>query len=770
MDLAARLLRALTDPAPEDAEFRPSPHDLAQLSDEELGTLTPAAYSASGLPTSHLRIMVQDEYKGRRSRYTPDACRRLFDTLVTGLDTRKWADLTLGASALVRCTGPWPDVAVQARTLVTFLMDGERTDQAFALLAIAGLAGDDLVAAVAERLRRDDPGPIRLEEIDTLTRLTTAERLLATELAHSLSRTPIPDVWERLSEVGPYIEFARRALEVAAARARAIQTGEIPYRADGAFTTGEVGALGRAARLALHRDEPWLPSLFDTLLLDIAVAPTRAKTLPSQALLYEIARAAQDFPTPELVTAIRTVRRTARHAGVPKQLDKMLKKIDAALAERTDVALRLPGLGFGPDGTLRRPLGEHTAVVTVAGKAELAFEKDGTVLKGVPAAVRRDHKDEVKELRDLVKRVGAQIATLVRAVEGGYTVDATHPFGRWRDTLVNHPIAGPAVRRLIWEIEVAPGEWRSVLPEAGALPDAAGDAPVRLWHPLRSDPDTVRAWRDLLVDRRIRQPFKQAFREIYLLTPAEEETGTYSNRFAAHLVHYRRLFALFRARGWTSRLLGPWDGGDADEAARTLAAGEWRIRLSHVLADWEGEEPIAGTGRVRFARRVGGAWRDAPLADVPPLVFSEAMRDVDLFVGVTSIATDDMWEDGEAHAYWVREWYADPAESTRTRRDALERVLPRTKIADRCSTDGRYLTVRGRLRTYKIHLRSANVVMEPDDAFLCIIPERRKAAPGRVFLPFEEELLSLILSKAFLLAADDEITDESILLQIKRGA
>ncbi|MEU8031866.1 hypothetical protein AB0C13_25010 [Streptomyces sp. NPDC049099] len=33
-----------------------------------------------------------------------------------------------------------------------------------------------------------------------------------------------------------------------------------------------------------------------------------------------------------------------------------------------------------------------------------------------------------------------------------------------------------------------------------------------------------------------------------------------------------------------------------------------------------------------------------------------------------------------------------------------------------------------------------------------------------------DERLSLILSKAFLLAADTKITDESVLLQIKRGA
>jgi hypothetical protein len=48
----------------------------------------------------------------------------------------------------------------------------------------------------------------------------------------------------------------------------------------------------------------------------------------------------------------------------------------------------------------------------------------------------------------------------------------------------------------------------------------------------------------------------------------------------------------------------------------------------------------------------------------------------------------------------------------------------------------------------------------------------RRAAPGavdpRLVLPFEGDMtLSIILSKAFLLAADDEITDASIVRQIR---
>ncbi|MET8248649.1 DUF4132 domain-containing protein [Streptomyces sp. NPDC005202] len=412
-----------------------------------------------------------------------------------------------------------------------------------------------------------------------------------------------------------------------------------------------------------------------------------------------------------------------------------------------------------------RQAGGYAAVVTVAETAGLTWEKDDRPLRGVPGAVRRDHGDLVKELRDLVKRVGVQLGTLTRALEGGFTVDTVHPYGWWRAELAGHPLARAVVRRLIWEIEVTPGQWRPVLPEAEHLPDAPDDALVRLWHPIRSDPGTVRAWRDLLTERRI----QQAFREIYLLTPAEEDTRVHSNRFG-HLVHHRRMFALFRARGWASGLLGPWDGSDEDEAVRTLAAGAWQVRFFHARADWAGDHELATTGQVRFARRLEGTWREVPLAEVPPLVFSEAMRDVDLFVGVTSIAADPDWTDrGPERAYWELAGFAELTESAEARREALQRILPRLEIANRCSLDGRFVVVRGDLATYKIHIGSADILMEPDNAYLCIVPSRRKS-DGQVFLPFEDDRLSLILSKAFLLASDTKITDESILTRIKRGA
>lgn len=76
--------------------------------------------------------------------------------------------------------------------------------------------------------------------------------------------------------------------------------------------------------------------------------------------------------------------------------------------------------------------------------------------------------------------------------------------------------------------------------------------------------------------------------------------------------------------------------------------------------------------------------------------------------------------------------------------------------------------VKGKLRTYKIHIGSTNILMEPNDQYLCIVPDRSKPAlVPNVFLPFEWDTgLSIILSKAFLLAEDDQIEDGTIVRQI----
>ncbi|GAA1694288.1 hypothetical protein GCM10009733_107630 [Nonomuraea maheshkhaliensis] len=686
---------------------------------------------------------------------SPLAQRLLHLISATASDPTYWPEVSrlsagfagLGSGATVATAphaldGPARERLVEpAREVAGFLLDEDRRHAygRYPVLVAAGLAGldADVRAVLAEGL-----GPIAVTEMDLLLGWDVELRALFCEAERFAE--PVPDPAEWLAGLPGYVGFARTVLEMARDRVAAIHAGEIPYRAEKAFDYSEKRVLGRAVRVALLRDETWLPELLDELVRGIAVAPTPAKTLPSQGLLFEIARAAEQFPTPEAISALRTARRITRHSGVPMQLDRTFKRMEPALAGRLEVAFRIP------DGRVRQELGEHTAVISIDDGVELSWRHGDKKLKSVPAAVRREYPDEVKRLRELAKLTQQQQVTLGRALEAGYTGGTAAPYRR----LEGHPVA----ERLIWEFEVSPGVWRA---ELGLN---VPDLPVRLWHPARASVEEVRGWRELVQGKELRQPFKQAFREIYLLTPAEEVAGEWSSRFEGHVVHYRRLRALFKDRGWQSRFQGHWE--DDSEAHRVMAGGGWRASLEHYLNDGDHAE----IGRARFQRLIGGVWHGAPLTEVPSLVFSEAMRDIDLFVAVASIATDPEWigqGSDRLRDYWQRGPFAPLPPSGEVRRDALSRLIGRTAIADRCTLTDRYLVVRGDLRTYKIHLGSANILMEPNDAYLCIVSARGPQAG--LFLPFEEDgRLALILSKAFLLANDTTITDPSITRQLQK--
>lgn len=182
----------------------------------------------------------------------------------------------------------------------------------------------------------------------------------------------------------------------------------------------------------------------------------------------------------------------------------------------------------------------------------------------------------------------------------------------------------------------------------------------------------------------------------------------------------------------------------------------------------------------RSAHAGGGGYRpgtrgeDAlplPLEQIPPLVFSEVMRDVDLFVGVASVGNDPTWADGGPEGryrdYWHRFSFGNLTATANTRKEVLQKLVPKLKIAGVCSFEDQFLLVRGKLRSYKIHLGSGNILMKPNDQYLCIVPNQGESKVTSVMLPFEgDRTLSIILSKAFLLANDHTITDPSILSQL----
>ncbi len=290
--------------------------------------------------------------------------------------------------------------------------------------------------------------------------------------------------------------------------------------------------------------------------------------------------------------------------------------------------------GLDAEATLTEQVDGHVVTVSiVAGKAKLS----------APAAVK-EHAT-VRRLRERVKDIGKTLATERLRVEGLLSQEREWAWETWVQRYLTHPVTSVFGRQLIWESTTDGVSWHAGVPVRGdhgwELSGARGGR-VRLWHPTRATAAEVERWRALVSEGGLAQPFKQAFREVYLLTPAEVETGRYSNRFASHILRYRQANALMRVRGWQAGYLGTWDGGYESEAVKEFGGGDWRAVFFHSLVENEDRHDYTvhycSTDQVRFHRRCGAAWDWVPLNDVPPLVFSEAMRDVDLFVGVTSIA------------------------------------------------------------------------------------------------------------------------------------
>jgi hypothetical protein len=496
------------------------------------------------------------------------------------------------------------------------------------------------------------------------------------------------------------------------------------------------------------------------------------------ACLYSLSTTTSEDAAAQLSRLDSTVKQPTAKKRIGKSLDTA-----ASLTGQTREDLEeksVPNFGLNLEGNLSRAFGNYTALLQIVESRDIEItwsHKDGKSFKAAPAEVKRDHATALKEFQKLAKDLEKMLTAQRIRIERLLMTERDWDFESWRHRYFDHPLLANITRRLIWHFKLGD---RSALGAffKGKIVDVQGrpltwlkaDTRVRLWHAIGFALETVAAWRDWLQKHEVCQPFKQAHREVYILTDAEVRTKNYSNRFAAHILGQHQFAALCKQRGWKYQFMGGFDF----QSTPTLELPAWNLSAEFWVQptaemDRSGVSRYLATDQVRFVRNETAIL----LSDVPAIVFSEVMRDVDLFVDVSSVGNDPEWRDqGEVEGggdYWTRYSFGDLAATAQTRRDVLQRLLPKLKIANRCALEEKFLRVKGDLRTYRIHLGSGNIQMEPNAQYLCIVPNQGAATKSseNVFLPFEgDRVLSIILSKAFLLADDVKIKDPSILSQI----
>lgn len=469
---------------------------------------------------------------------------------------------------------------------------------------------------------------------------------------------------------------------------------------------------------------------------------------------------------------------------IEKYIDEAAKKLGISAMEIEDLAVDDFKL---KEQKLTLKFGDFTCVLELIGigKSQLRwYKKDGSEQKTIPQNVKDNFAEKLKKIKEKQKQIDQTTSTQKERLDRMLRSNRTMSMDYFREKYIQHPLLSFVIKNVIFNFTnnklvhsalFVNGQWIDL--EYNKL-DLDSYTNVSLWHPVNCSTGEVKEWRKFLMDAEIQQPFKQAYREIYILTDAEINTRTYSNRMASHILKQHQYVTLAKGRNWKSRLIGAWDGGDSDTAELMLP--EYKIKVEFWVNSLNADEEYNDTGiwnyvttdQVRFVDLETREVLD--LVDVPPVAFSEAMRDVDLFVGVASVGNDPSWNDSGGlpnyNNYWESYSFGDLSEVAKNRKEILQGLIPRLKIANVAHVDDKFVVVKGKLRTYKIHLGSTNILMEPNDQYLCIVPDRsKKSETEGLFLPFEgDNGLSVIISKAFLLANDDKITDTTITSQINR--
>ena len=418
--------------------------------------------------------------------------------------------------------------------------------------------------------------------------------------------------------------------------------------------------------------------------------------------------------------------------------------------------------------------------ITAIGKITLQWIKaDGKLQKTVAAFVKKSKtwSDKLKSIKASNKQAAQSLTAQRDRLDNMFLENRRWNKEDFEKHYLTHGLMGFISKRLVWLFDDKAVIWH----EGGFKTNQnqpvllSDSTKISLWHPIFSSSKEIITWRDFLDDNQIKQPLKQVYREIYVLTDAEIKTNTYSNRMAAHILKQHQFNALAKIRNWKYALSGCFDNGGAGELASKeipaydLFAEFWINELTDVESyNDSGIWDYIATDQVKFLNQEGDA---IELAQIPALVFSEIMRDCDLFVGVASVGNDPQWQDNggerQYYDYWNDYSFGHLSELAKTRKIVLERLIPRLKIANQLSIKDKFLQVKGTRHTYNIHIGSGNILIQPHNKYLCIVAGRKSRAVDNIFLPFEGDRgLSMVLSKAFMLAADNKIKDKTILSQL----
>ena len=389
------------------------------------------------------------------------------------------------------------------------------------------------------------------------------------------------------------------------------------------------------------------------------------------------------------------------------------------------------------------------------GKSSLLCQKDGKLLKSVPAKYKKT--ETVQEFQKVTKKLKEQYSRTRQMME--QAMEDRTAFEVWEylelyQNPITRPITEPLVVKALEGKEAGEPNGKEktsklgfltkdgILDISGTLLPVKPEDKIVIAHPF----DLYKSghWHEYqkyLFEKQIKQPFKQVFRELYVKLDEELEKES-SMLFAGYQVQQQKTASTLKNRRWVA---------DYEIGLQKIYYKENIVAFICAMADWFTPSDIEAPTleRVIFMDRKTG--KDLKIKDVPDIVYSEVMRDVDLAVSVAHVGGVD----------------PETSHSTIEMRKAIIACNLSLFQTKNVTLEGNHAIIDGKLGQYTVHLGSG-VVHQLGNAILFVVPVHSQHR-GRIFLPFvdDDPKTAEIMSKILLFAEDGKIKDPKILRQIR---
>ena len=265
------------------------------------------------------------------------------------------------------------------------------------------------------------------------------------------------------------------------------------------------------------------------------------------------------------------------------------------------------------------------------GKSEIKQIKDGKELNSMPAKLKKH--PYIEELKAVHKKLKDQY-TRSRVMLEQAMEDCTRFEESELRKLMQNPVIWPLLRHLVFICNGQTGFYTDgllVTVNAVCLPLKPKDE-LRIAHPtdLYASGDW-HAYQKFLFDKAIRQPFKQVFRELYVPTPEEVE-ATQSRRYAGNQIQPQKTVAVLKSRRWVA---------DYEDGLQKIYYKENIIATIYAMADWFSPADIEAPTLEYVCFHNRKDYKLMKISEIPPVIFSEVMRDVDLAVSIAHAGSVD---------------------------------------------------------------------------------------------------------------------------------